>query len=302
MIRDIGGQTNLPSYETANHPSASVQPGANILTSAIYYAIDFVKYALGTLAVIMIIIAGVRLVTGGRATEEESKKQKEQLLYTIMGFILVMVADPFIKQVFFGAQGEVYSSQQSLQQAAQNGSQLIRGIYEMIAYFCGAIAVLMIVISGFRYMTSGGNEELMGKMKRSIIYAALGLLLVGIAEFGVKDVLFPQQGSQLTDVEKLQTLVINVTNFISGFLATIAAVMYIYGGYLYVTAFGNEEATGKAKKVFIGATVGLLLAMAAFGIVNTTMKLGNQIGPTSTSAQAGTAAPASLPTNGNIGQ
>jgi hypothetical protein len=77
--------------------------------------------------------------------------------------------------------------------------------------------------------------------------------------------------------------------------------MYIYGGYLYVTAFGNEESTGKAKKVFIGATIGLLLAMAAFGIVNTTVKLENQIGPSTGAAPVGAGAPSSLPTSGNVG-
>jgi len=301
VVHIIGSPSQLPSFETTGHSNAAIAPGASGITSAIYYAEDFVKYIIGTIAVITIVISGVRLVTAGRNTEEEIKKQKEHLLYAIIGLIIIMVADPFIKTVFFGQQGEVFSSQANLQAAAQAGSAEIRGIYEVIAYICGALAILMIVVAGFRYMSSGGNEENMEKAKRQIIYAVIGLLLVGIAEFAVKDVLFPQQGATLPDIDKTKLLIVNITNFIAGFLSTIAAVMYIYAGYLYVTAFGNEEATGKAKKVIIGATVGLLLAMAAFAIVNTTVKLENQIGTSSSATPVGTAAPASLPTSGKVG-
>lgn len=302
IIRCTGNQSGLPSYETTSHANAAAQPGANAITSAIFYAEDFAKYIMGAIAVMTIIISGVRLVTaGGKGIEEESKKQKDHLKYAIIGLVIIIVADQFVQQVFFGQSGEIFGSESTLQEAATAGSEQIRGIYEVVAYISGALAILMIVIAGFRYLSSGGNEEKMKKAKDQIIYAAVGLMLIGIAEFAVKDVLFPQQGTQLPDVEKTKLLIINITNFISGFMTTVAAVMYIYGGYIYVTAFGNEEATGKAKKIIIGATVGLLLAMAAFAIVNTTVKLENQLGP-ATAAGGGNAAPAGLPTIGTVGR
>lgn len=301
-ITNIATPTSLPSYATNGHANASIEFGANNITSAIYYAVDYVKYIIGTIAVITIIISGFKLVTAGTGAEEESKKTKEHLKYAGIGLIVIMIADPFIKQVFFGQQGEIYSSQTTLQQAANAGSAQIKGLYEIMAYFCGALAILEIVLAGFRYVTSGGNEEMMKKAKTQITYAVIGLMLVGIAEFAVKDIIFPNQGSQLPDTEKLKQLIVNLTNFISGFLTTIAAVMYIYGGYIYVTAFGNEEVTGKAKKIFIGATIGLLLAMGAFAIVNTTVKLENQIGPSSTpAATAGSTAPVNSPASGAVG-
>jgi len=47
----------------------------------------------------------------------------------------------------------------------------------------------------------------------------------------------------------------------------------MYGGFLYITAAGKEENTGKAKKVLFGAVIGLVIAMAAYGIVNTVIKV-----------------------------
>ncbi len=302
IIRCTGNPSGLPSYETQGNANSSIEPGAKTITSAIYYAIDYIKYIMGTVAVITIIISGIRLITAGKGSEEEATKQKQHLTFAIIGLVLIISSTEFVQLVFFGQQGEIYSSQSTLQQAAQTGSQEIKGIYEMMAYFAGAVAILMIVIAGFRYITSGGNEETMEKAKRQITYAVIGLLLVGVAEYGVKDVLFPNQGTQLPDAEKIKLLIVNITNFIAGFITTIAGCMYIYAGYLYVTSFGNEESTGKSKKVIIGATIGLLLAMGAFAIVNTTVKLENQLGTTGgTTVTPGSAAPSGLATSGKVG-
>ena len=47
-ITNIGEQTNLPSYETTGHGLSSYEPGASNITSGIYYAIDLLKYAMGS--------------------------------------------------------------------------------------------------------------------------------------------------------------------------------------------------------------------------------------------------------------
>ena len=273
FIRSVGEPTELPSYETTGHAGASYQQGASNITSAILYAVDFLKYIMGSIAIMFILYSGVRLITGARQIEEVAKKQKEHLKYAIIGLIVIIIADQFVKKVFFGEQGEVYASKTSLQEAAKAGTEQIRGIYNVIEYFAAALAVLMIVISGFRYVVSGGKEENQTKAKKNIMYAIIGLILIGIAEFAVKDVVFPKQGAALSNVDNARKLIVNLTNFISGFVATLSAIMYIYGGYLYVTAFGKEDNTGKAKKVFIGATIGLLLALGAFALVSTTITL-----------------------------
>ena len=297
-ITNIGEQTNLPSYETTGHGLSSYEPGASNITSAIYYAIDLLKYAMGSVAIFVIILSGIRLITGARKIEEVAKTEKEHLKYAIIGLVVIVVADQFVKNVFFGQQGEIYSSKTTLQLAAQAGTEQIKSIYNLMEYFAAAIAILMIIISGFQYVTSGGKEETQTKARQHITYAIIGLLVLGIAEFSVKDLIFPQQGSQLSDIDKLKKLIISFTNFVSGFVSILAAAMYIYGGYLYVTAMGKEETTNKAKKVLIGATIGLLLALGAFAIVTTTVTLQ----PTVNTTPAGTTAPANLPTSGNIAQ
>jgi predicted small integral membrane protein len=44
----------------------------------------------------------------------------------------------------------------------------------------------------------------------------------------------------------------------------IAVILFLIGGIQYLTAAGNEEATGKAKRLILDAVIGLILVLAAW--------------------------------------
>jgi hypothetical protein len=45
----------------------------------------------------------------------------------------------------------------------------------------GALAFLMIVVAGFRYIVSEGESEKIAEAKRMIIYSLVGLVVVALA-------------------------------------------------------------------------------------------------------------------------
>ena len=61
--------------------------------------------------------------------------------------------------------------------------------------------------------------------------------------------------------------IMNVTNWILGFVAIIATLIVIYGGVLYLTAAGNEEAVEKAKKTISYGIIGVVICGLAYAIV-----------------------------------
>lgn len=270
-LRGIGDKTGLPGYETVQHGEAAVDEGAAEITSAIYFVVDFVKYLLGSIAVLMLVISGVRLVIGGE--EEEMNKQKTSIMYSIGGLIVVILADVIVKKVFFGEYGEAFESLSDAELFAEEGAAQIKGIYNFVEIFVASIAVLAIIYSGIRILASGGEEEVITKHKTHIFYAIGGLVLIGLAEFAVKEVIFPDKGAYIPKSDQAGLLIKNITNLLSGLVGIVAVLMYIYGGYLYVVAGVEEESMNKAKKVLINATIGLLVAGGAFGIVNTLVKL-----------------------------
>ena len=62
------------------------------------------------------------------------------------------------------------------------GSGQIQDILQIALAVVGALAVLMIVIAGMRYITAQGNAQESAKAKSTIIYALVGLLIVMVAE------------------------------------------------------------------------------------------------------------------------
>jgi amino acid permease len=62
-------------------------------------------------------------------------------------------------------------------------------IVDLLSVIVGFVAVVMLIIGGFRYITSGGNSENVTKAKNTIIYALIGLVIVAVAQIVVQFVL-----------------------------------------------------------------------------------------------------------------
>lgn len=86
-----------------------------------------------------------------------------------------------------------------------------------------------------------------------------------------EDLAFSGEGlnPSLTTESSFRGFVIRVVNFALGFLGLFAVIIVIYGGFLYVSAGGEEENTQKGKKAILYATIGLLIVMGSFAFVNT---------------------------------
>jgi lysylphosphatidylglycerol synthetase-like protein (DUF2156 family) len=60
-------------------------------------------------------------------------------------------------------------------------SGIILSVINIILALAGLIAVLVLIIGGFRYVTSFGNEEVTGQAKKMILNAILGIIIIILA-------------------------------------------------------------------------------------------------------------------------
>ncbi len=67
----------------------------------------------------------------------------------------------------------------------------------------------------------------------------------------------------------IEAYIVSLINFFLDFLGLIVLVMLIYGGYQYVTAFGDAGKLKKAKSVLTSALIGFVIVIIAFAIVAT---------------------------------
>lgn len=77
--------------------------------------------------------------------------------------------------------------------ANPQGSADVNGIIEtvinVLTTIVGVTAVIMIIVSGFKYVTSGGDSQKLTNAKNTIIYSLIGLLIVALAQVFVRYVL-----------------------------------------------------------------------------------------------------------------
>jgi hypothetical protein len=128
------------------------------------------------------------------------------------------------------------------------------------------------VTAGTRHVAGTYADDQTAKAKKQIQWALVGLFVIGVSEFVVKDVLFQDQGTRL-GVDEAKELMANLTNFMAGTIGTIAFVSLLYAGYLYVTGAQNEDNVAKAKKIIMWSLGGIVIALAAFAITNTIVTL-----------------------------
>lgn len=113
------------------------------------------------------------------------------------------------------------------------------------------LAIFFLISSFFILHSSSvlavsNSEEALGQLK-----AAAGASGAGIG------------GATPTDP---RVLAANIIKTALGVLGTIFLVIIIYAGFLWMTAGGEEEKTGKAKKLISNGVIGLVIILTAYAI------------------------------------
>ena len=87
-----------------------------------------------------------------------------------------------------GTNGAAGTNQDS-STAASNVDTTITNLLNLLSTAVGIVSVVMIVVGGFRYITSSGEQEKVKSAKNTILYALIGLVVVALAQIIVKFVL-----------------------------------------------------------------------------------------------------------------
>lgn len=75
---------------------------------------------------------------------------------------------------------------------SDNGTSLngvVKAILNILSIAVGIAAVVMIILAGLKYITSGGEASNVSSAKNSLLYAIIGLVIVALAQTIVRFVL-----------------------------------------------------------------------------------------------------------------
>ncbi len=85
--------------------------------------------------------------------------------------------------------GSGVSCETSGVEANQKINEVITLVINMFSLIVGVVAVIMIILGGLKYITSGGESGNITGAKNTILYAIIGLIIVALSQFIVKFVL-----------------------------------------------------------------------------------------------------------------
>lgn len=163
---------------------------------------------------------------------------------------------------------------------------VIMNIAEMILQLVGYAAVVMLIIGGFKYITSSGDSNNMSSAKKTILNSTIGLVIsvfsVAIVNIvsgafvatsdtstiGGSDVNVPQ-------VDASDAALQNILNTVYVWAGIIAVVVIVIAGYFFTLSRGDSNQTARARNALIAAAVGLVIILFAFAI--TQFILGNVV-------------------------
>ncbi len=105
------------------------------------------------------------------------------------------ITDPNIQQglcagaSLSASQSQSCNIQQTTAQAQTSVDTIITTVINIFSLVVGVVSVIMIIIGGLKYITSGGDSGNVSGAKNTILYAIIGLVVVALSQVIVKFVL-----------------------------------------------------------------------------------------------------------------
>jgi hypothetical protein len=111
-------------------------------------------------------------------TKLEEKERIKKKMKFIKKTIFFTVFSAFLAQSV--------SAQTIVPPVSGNIATLIQGIWEYLYHISFSIAILMIIVAGFMFVTASGNDAQLKKAKDLLLYTLIGFLTIILASGVVK--------------------------------------------------------------------------------------------------------------------
>lgn len=222
-----------------------------------------------TVAMLMLVYAGFSLITAQQQASEEMQKQKMNVVYTLLGLIVIGLAGDAVYKYIYFDQGNALLNLGTAKWLASEAAQEIKRVINLFLSFSGVGAILMLVISGIRLVLNPGTEDEIEKQKKVVGYTAVGIIIIGLADTLVNQIVFPKGGFEGPNVEAFNLQLRGLSNYILGFLGGFIFVSLVVSGVLMVVNQGDEEMWGKIKTTMKNILIGVTIVFSAYTIVAT---------------------------------
>lgn len=262
-----GGNGLVAAFDgcTTLQIDASLCNGYTPIAAFIIIQARNIIYAIG---VFVLVRSGLRLIVSQE--DDKLNKAKRTIAATCVGIILAHLAQQFAKAFF--APGGVWNPG-----TAEDGAEIIAlevtGIINWVLMLIVVVAILMIVASAIKGISSFGKEEGEKEVRQTIagVITGLGLILLSGA-IKVTLGLLPGTGiddptDNDTDPLAIVRIGVDVVINILMFLALAAIAVIIYAALVMILNLGNEDQFKKGKDIIVRVLIGLVVILFSVVVV-----------------------------------
>ena len=139
--------------------------------------ITFIKYILGSIATLFLVISGLSLVVAG-GDEGTVTSAKKRMAASALGLLLVIFSSTFIDRVFYVIDLNADETGVIPQVDTVQGIAEIVAITNIVVTLVGPVMILMLVAGGIMYIISAGDDGKMDKAKKLITNAVIGIVVI----------------------------------------------------------------------------------------------------------------------------
>lgn len=151
---------------------------------------------------------------------------------------------------------------------------VLNNILSNLKGIIASISIVFIVVGGFMYILSAGEEKMITKAKATIASALIGLAIALAAPTFLKEIIIilgTGSGATVNDaveqaltIKQIATRTLNLLLSVVGIVAMISLVI---GGSFYFTAYGDDKRIETGKTIITNSLIGIAVAMAALILV-----------------------------------
>ena len=138
----------------------------------------------------------------------------------ILRVVLPILMMGLVAGLFFSGSVSALTLQEGAEAARCDGcpsdlfgdAGVFKQITNTILYVVGIIAVIMLIIGGIRYVTSGGDSKKVTDAKNTVLYAIIGLIIAFLAYAIVNFVISALPGSTNEKINEETSLLFETAN------------------------------------------------------------------------------------------
>jgi|CXWL01.1.fsa_nt_gi hypothetical protein len=264
------GVKHLPNITVspAEVPQGST-PGIVAFRKLVNTVGSFMSLVMGAVAIFALFIAGYQLITAQSAVTEEITTQKMNVIYIIIGLVVFGLSGRVVYDYLFFQEGSYLLTEQALLgQASRTVEEIIR-VVNLFLSFSGGIAILILVVSALRLVINPGAEEEVEKEKKLVGYTAVGIIIIGLSNVLINQIVFPGGGYEGVNVTAFEQQLKGLSNYILGFMGVGIFATLVISGVLMVANQGDEDTFTKIKTTMKYILIGTIVVFSAYTIVAT---------------------------------